>query len=152
MKSRLVKVQCASLNWSITYLNIFDAGGHHAALEVQLLGYNGQLYSHHTTAARSPNGVVGIAILVKIGRETNLELERIIKAASKLKYAGNKNKTQILIHFWRMKFRIHELRNFDNHDLVEPYLLDPKHQSIYHLWGQPHPTRLSGVSHVDCSK
>jgi len=63
-------------------------GGHHAALEVQLLGYNGQLYSHHTTAARSPNGVVGIAILVKIGSEANLELERIIKAASKLKYAG----------------------------------------------------------------
>ena len=95
-----------------------------------MLGYNGQLYSHHTTAARSPNGVVGIAILVKIGRETNLELERIIKAASKLKYAGNKNKTPMLIH---RIYRIHDLRNFNDYDLVELNLLDPKHQSIHHL-------------------
>ena len=68
-----------------------------------MLGYNGQLYSHHSIAAKSPNGVVGISILAKvyiniifekinlnkqIGHETNPELERIIKAASKLKYAG----------------------------------------------------------------
>ena len=27
--------------------------GQHAALELQLLGYNGQLYSHHSLATRS---------------------------------------------------------------------------------------------------
>ena len=44
-----------------------SVGGHAAALELQLLGYNGQLYSHHSLAAKSPNGVVGIAILAKVG-------------------------------------------------------------------------------------
>ena len=40
--------------------------GQQAALELQLLGYNGQLYSHHSLATRSPNGVLGIAILAKV--------------------------------------------------------------------------------------
>ena len=44
-----------------------SVGGQPAALELQLLGYNGQLYSHHSLAAKSPNGVVGIAILAKVG-------------------------------------------------------------------------------------
>ena len=65
-----------------------SVAGRGAALELQLLGYNGQLYPRHTTAARSPNGVVGVAVLAQIGEEANPELERIIKAASKLKYAG----------------------------------------------------------------
>ena len=43
-----------------------SVGGHTAALEIQLLGYNGQLYTHHSTANRSPNGVVGISILAKV--------------------------------------------------------------------------------------
>ena len=32
----------------------------------QVLGYNGQLYSHHSIAAKSPNGVVAISILAKV--------------------------------------------------------------------------------------
>ena len=43
-----------------------SVGGRGAALELQLLGYNGQLYPRHTTAARSPNGVVGVAVLAQV--------------------------------------------------------------------------------------
>ena len=63
--------------------------GHAAALEVQLLGYNGQLYSSEAAALVSPNGGVGVAVLVHLGDSTNHELESIIKAASSLKYAGS---------------------------------------------------------------
>jgi len=63
--------------------------GHAAALEVQVLGYNGQLYNSESSSLRSPNGGVGIAVLVQLGEKTNPELEKIIKAASSLKYAGS---------------------------------------------------------------
>jgi len=63
--------------------------GHAAALEVQLLGYNGQLYSSEAAALKSPNGGVCIAVLAQVGEKTNTELENIIKAASTLKYAGS---------------------------------------------------------------
>ena len=53
-----------------------------------MLGYNGQLYSSEAAALKSPNGGVGIAVLVQLGEKTNPELENIIKAASTLKYAG----------------------------------------------------------------
>ena len=46
-----------------------SVGGRGAALELQLLGYNGQLYPRHTTAARSPNGVVGVAVLAQVSTE-----------------------------------------------------------------------------------
>ena len=56
---------------------------------MQLLGYNGQLYSSEAAALVSPNGGVGVAVLVHLGDSTNHELESIIKAASSLKYAGS---------------------------------------------------------------
>jgi hypothetical protein len=55
---------------------------------VQLLGYNGQLYSSEAAALKSPAGGVGVAVLAQVGEKTNPELENIIKAASTLKYAG----------------------------------------------------------------
>ena len=55
---------------------------------MQLLGYNGQLYSSEAAALKSPNGGVGVAVLAQVGEKTNPELEMIIKAASTLKYAG----------------------------------------------------------------
>ena len=54
-----------------------------------MLGYNGQLYNSVSSSLRSPNGGVGIAVLVQLGEKTNPELEKIIKAASSLKYAGS---------------------------------------------------------------
>ena len=56
--------------------------------QVQLLGYNGQLYSSEAAALKSPAGGVGVAVLAQVGEKTNPELEMIIKAASTLKYAG----------------------------------------------------------------
>ena len=77
--SHLVNVSGGSLsyNYQVTTVVLHwgegDQGGSEhtvngeaGALEVQLLGYNGQLYTHHSVAARSPNGVVGIAILAKV--------------------------------------------------------------------------------------
>ena len=58
-------------------------------MQVQVLGYNGQLYSSESSSLKSPNGGVGIAVLVQVGEKTNPELENIIKAASTLKYAGS---------------------------------------------------------------
>ena len=55
---------------------------------MQLVGYNGQLYGQPGLAARSPHGVVAIAILARVGLTANQELARLIAAASKLKYAG----------------------------------------------------------------
>ena len=55
---------------------------------MQLLGYNGQLYSSEAAALKSPAGGVGVAVLAQVGEKTNPELENIIKAASTLKYAG----------------------------------------------------------------
>ena len=64
--------------------------------QVQLLGYNGQLYSSEAAALKSPNGGVGIAVLAQVGEKTNTELEKIIKAASTLKYAGENTHTLLL--------------------------------------------------------
>ena len=58
-------------------------------MQVQVLGYNGQLYNSESSSLKSPNGGVGIAVLVQVGEKTNPELEKIIKAASTLKYAGS---------------------------------------------------------------
>ena len=63
--------------------------------QVQLLGYNGQLYSSEAAALKSPNGGVGKAVLAQLGEKTNGELENIIKAASTLKYAG-----EVRIDIW----------------------------------------------------
>jgi len=63
--------------------------GKAAAAEIQILGYNGELYSSEEAAVRSPNGGVGIAILAQIGDKPNIELEKIIKGASRLKFAGS---------------------------------------------------------------
>jgi len=63
--------------------------GRAAAAEVQILGYNGELYSGEDSAVRSPNGGVGIAVLAQLGETPNVELEKIIKGASKLKFAGS---------------------------------------------------------------
>ena len=35
--------------------------------QVQLLGYNGQLYGEEEVAIKSPNGGVGIAVLAQVG-------------------------------------------------------------------------------------
>ena len=64
--SHLVNVTGGSLayNYQVTSLVLHwgegrpggsehSVDGHHAALELQLLGYNGQLYSHHSLATRS---------------------------------------------------------------------------------------------------
>ena len=107
--SHLVNVTGGSLSYSyqLTSLVLHWGEGHaggsehsvdgqHAALEVQLLGYNGQLYSHHSLATRSegllsffynvaanvccrsPNGVLGIAILAKVKREPDSEMSKFL--------------------------------------------------------------------------
>jgi len=85
------QVSSVVLHWGedITQGSEHTVQGKSAAAEVQILGYNGELYNSEETAVRSPNGGVGIAILAQIGDIPNLELEKIIKGASKLKFAGS---------------------------------------------------------------
>ena len=74
--SHLVNVTGGSLSYSyqLTSLVLHWGEGHaggsehsvdgqHAALEVQLLGYNGQLYSHHSLATRS-EGLLAVFIML----------------------------------------------------------------------------------------
>ncbi|XP_023339786.1 carbonic anhydrase-related protein 10 [Eurytemora carolleeae] len=64
-------------------------GGKQFDGELQIIGYNGELYSKEKDALSSPQGVVGIAVLLKEGEITNLELEKLIDGAGKIKYAGD---------------------------------------------------------------
>ncbi len=35
--------------------------------QVQILGYNADLYENFTSASAGPNGLVGIAVLIEVG-------------------------------------------------------------------------------------
>ncbi|GMT18374.1 hypothetical protein PFISCL1PPCAC_9671, partial [Pristionchus fissidentatus] len=59
-------------------------------MELQLLAYNTDLYSNFSVAARSPNGIAGIAVLVEIGPETNEELLKLTVATASIPHKGRR--------------------------------------------------------------
>ena len=67
--------------------------GEHFAGELQLLGYNADLYDNYTTASRHPNGLVGVAVLIQVGTYSNSELRKITDAAMSVQYRGMKSET-----------------------------------------------------------
>ena len=58
--------------------------------QVQLLGYNFDLYENETVASANPQGLVGVAILLQMGDISNTELRKISRASTKVKYGGNR--------------------------------------------------------------
>ncbi|KAK2712749.1 hypothetical protein QYM36_011444 [Artemia franciscana] len=61
--------------------NVFPA-------EIQIYGYNADLYRNGSEASHRPNGLVGVSILVQIGEVTNPELQTFTGALSQIPYAG----------------------------------------------------------------
>ena len=70
--------------------------GSHYAGEVQLHGYNADLYDNYTIASNHPNGLVGLSILIQIGQLSNSVLRKITEALPSIQYRG---KTTILTSF-----------------------------------------------------
>ncbi|KAL5011990.1 hypothetical protein ScPMuIL_010541 [Solemya velum] len=59
------------------------------AAEVQLLGYNSDLYKNFTEAKYAPHGIAGIAMLAAIGQTPNDRFDRIIQASKRLRVKGS---------------------------------------------------------------
>ncbi|CAL4070881.1 unnamed protein product, partial [Meganyctiphanes norvegica] len=56
--------------------------------ELQVLGYNSQLYANFSQALDKAYGIVGISILVQIGEKSNPELKLMTQGVDKIKYLG----------------------------------------------------------------
>ncbi|UXI22312.1 FCH and double SH3 domains protein 2-like [Sarcoptes scabiei] len=91
-----------SYQYTITNLTVHfgrenDRGSEHTinqkqfAGELQLYGYNSQLYTDWSDAKRSPNGLVAIAILIKISRNhsNNDQLSRLIESFKNTRNRGD---------------------------------------------------------------
>ena len=68
--------------------------GEHFAGELQLLGYNADLYDNYTTASNHPNGLVGVVVLIQVGTYSNSELRKITDAAMSVQYRGDRKKVE----------------------------------------------------------
>ncbi|XP_022240867.1 putative carbonic anhydrase-like protein 1 isoform X2 [Limulus polyphemus] len=56
--------------------------------EVQILGYNADLYKNISEAVTKSQGIVGIALLIQMGVETNLEFRLLTSQLNKVLYKG----------------------------------------------------------------
>ncbi|XP_074602875.1 carbonic anhydrase-related protein 10-like [Brevipalpus obovatus] len=63
-------------------------GGTAFPAEIQLIGFNSDLYRNITEASRRSYGLVGIAILVQIGEASNEELKHLITQIHNIKFRG----------------------------------------------------------------
>ena len=57
-------------------------------LQVQILGYNSDLYDNETTASKLPHGLTAISVLLQVGDMSNVEMRKITKAARNIRYGG----------------------------------------------------------------
>ncbi|KAL7637616.1 UNVERIFIED_CONTAM: hypothetical protein RMT77_012345 [Armadillidium vulgare] len=57
--------------------------------ELQMFGYNSQLYKNFSHAIGQVNGVVAVAILIKIGNEMSPELQLMLEGIQDIIYGGN---------------------------------------------------------------
>lgn len=56
--------------------------------EIQILGYNSDLYGNMSHAAYSTNGLAMISLLAQIGKKSNPELEAILQHLDSIRYKG----------------------------------------------------------------
>uniref|UniRef100_A0A915JMH4 Alpha-carbonic anhydrase domain-containing protein n=1 Tax=Romanomermis culicivorax TaxID=13658 RepID=A0A915JMH4_ROMCU len=72
-------------------------GGQKFPAEIQIIGYNSDLYNNASEATRMPHGIVALAILVEMetSRKTeNPELKQLVAAATDVIYKGKQTNIQ----------------------------------------------------------
>lgn len=72
--------------------------GVHFPGEFQIIGYNAELYGNMSQATTSTSGLVGISILVQIGKSPNPELESITGLVNRVTYKGQQAEVQLSIN------------------------------------------------------
>ncbi|XP_053201309.1 carbonic anhydrase-related protein 10-like [Panonychus citri] len=56
--------------------------------ELQIIGYNSDLYRNSSEASRKTNGLVGISVLIQIGDNPNLELRHLTSMVHLIRFKG----------------------------------------------------------------
>ncbi|KAF2354114.1 Alpha carbonic anhydrase [Trinorchestia longiramus] len=64
--------------------------------ELQIYGYNSQLYNNFTEASGKVYGVAAIAVFVQIGDSVSSELETMLEGIKSIKYGGSSKTTALL--------------------------------------------------------
>lgn len=89
----------------IHFGSIDEKGSEHAIdgytypAEIQIVGYNGDLYQNYSHALQSPHGLAIVAVMVKVDRTANPELEKILADVIKVKHKATKSEVQhVSIH------------------------------------------------------
>ena len=57
-------------------------------MQVQLIGFNVDLYSNFSMAAQEPNGLVTLAVVMEIGDLSNQALRRVTNKLPDIQYRG----------------------------------------------------------------
>lgn len=71
-----------------TYGSEHTVGGDSFPAEIQIFGYNSDLYNNFTEAMYKAQGLVGIALLIQIGEMTNIELRLLTSQLQQILYKG----------------------------------------------------------------
>jgi len=66
--------------------------GEKFAGEVQIFGFNLDLYGNFSEAAKMPHGIVAIALVVEVGKPTSDELKKLVAAAMNVTFKSRKTK------------------------------------------------------------
>ncbi|XP_043275511.1 carbonic anhydrase-related protein 10 isoform X2 [Venturia canescens] len=62
--------------------------------EIQIYGFNSQLYNNFSDALHRAQGIVAVSLLLQVGDRSNPELRIFTEQLSKIKYGGNTTKIQ----------------------------------------------------------
>ncbi|RWS10676.1 putative carbonic anhydrase-like protein 2, partial [Dinothrombium tinctorium] len=100
-RSKIMQISGGPLSYSYTFDSIqlhygrTDSSGSEHTLdgisfpaELQIIGYNSDLYRNTSEASRKTNGLAAIALLIQISDESNKELKILTDNAHKIKYTG----------------------------------------------------------------
>ena len=87
---------CIEINYNLQCIEMYLP-----FYQVQILGYNADLYDNETTASKSPHGLIAISVLLQVGDMSNVEMRKITKAARTIRYGGN-----VLLNFKHVMTRI----------------------------------------------
>jgi carbonic anhydrase len=64
--------------------------------EIQIMGYNIDLYGNLTQAAYSPSGLIVVGLLVQVGQIANMEFEMIAHEMKQVRYKGQQTRIRHL--------------------------------------------------------
>ncbi|ELU00171.1 hypothetical protein CAPTEDRAFT_169831 [Capitella teleta] len=86
--------------------------------EIQIIGYNADLYGNMTQAVTSPNGIAVIALLAQVGKRPNREFDLIAQSIRDVRYKGE----QVRIRHLSISGMIPETKEYITYDgsLTQP--------------------------------